>query len=171
MLSSPTMLRKEHDVSKFDCGIEGKALSDWLKKHALQSQSAGQSRTIVVTENESTSVVGYYSFSIVSVEHAEDTPERVKRGLARHPIPVFLIARLARDVRYRNSQLGRRLLGDALRKAVLIAEDVPIRAIMVDALNEKAKSFYTEFDFVPFPEDSLRMWLLMKDLLKTLNSV
>jgi hypothetical protein len=47
---------------------------------------------------------------------------------------------------------------------------VPIRAIIVDAIDEEAKNFYRTLDFEPYPPDTLRMWLLMKDLLKTLDA-
>lgn len=166
MVSSPEPLAKERDLSQFDCGKA--PLTDWLKKYALQSQSSGQSRTMVICDPARV-VIGYYSFSVVSVEHAESTPERVKAGLARHPIPIFLLARLARDRKFRGQQLGERLLLHALRRAALLAAEVPLRAVVVDALDESAKQFYASFDFVPWPLDGLRMWIIMKDLQKTLN--
>ncbi len=171
MFSPPKLLTKEHDLSQFDCGDKGKELADWLRKHALQSQLAGHSKTMVVTDDDQKSVVGYYSFNIISVEHTDMTPERVKKGLAKHPIPVFLIARLARHVKFRGTQLGERILRHALIRAVAISEEVPIRAVIVDALNEDSKSFYSAFDFEPFPADSLRMWLLLKDLKLTISNI
>ena len=85
------------------------------------------------------------------------------KGLARHPIPVFLIARLAIDKAHQGQGLGGRLLRHALRGAAAVSETVPIRAIIVDALDDDAKKFYSAYDFEPYPADSLRMWLLMKD--------
>lgn len=168
MVSRPESLTKDHDLSQFDCGKE--PLTTWLKKHALQSQNSGQSKTMVVTTEADNKVVGYYSYNIISVEHLDSTPDRVKKGLAKHPIPVFVIARLARDTKYRGTGLGKRLLLHGLKRAAAISEWVPIRAIVVDAIDEKAKEFYRDFDFEPFPADALRMWLLLKDLLKTINS-
>lgn len=168
MVSSPESLTKEHDLRQFECGNE--LLTDWLKKYALQSQQSGHSKTMVVTEGEQRVVVGYYSYNVCSVEHADSIPARVRKGLAKHPIPIFLIARLARDVKFRGTALGKRLLRHALNRASAISEAVPIRAIVVDAIEDKARSFYSEFDFESFPADSLRMWLLMKDLQKTISS-
>jgi len=167
MDSKPESLTKNHDLSTFDCGKE--PLTSWLKKHALQSQGSGHTKTMVVTGDE-TKVIAYYSYNVVSIEHADSTPERVMKGLARHPIPVFLIARLAIDVAHQGQGLGGRLLKHALKGAATISESVPIRAIIVDAIDEDAKKFYSSYDFEPYPADSLRMWLLMKDLLKTLNA-
>lgn len=167
MVSRPEPLNREHDLSQFDCGKA--SLTDWLKKHALQSQSSGQSKTMVVCDPARV-VIGYYSFSVVSVEHSESTPERVKAGLAKHSIPIFLLARLARDSKFRGQQLGERLLLHALKRAALLAVEVPLRAVVVDALDERAKQFCSSYDFVPWPVDGLRMWLLMKDLQKTLKA-
>lgn len=166
MVSRPASLTKDHDLSAFDCGKE--PLTSWLKKHALQSQSSSHTKTMVVTEDGSNVVIGYYSYNVISVEHIDSTPDRVKKGLAKHPIPVFLIARLAVDVKYKGQGLGRRLLRQALRAAASISSDVPIRAIIVDAIDDDAKAFYSKADFEPYPPDSLRMWLLMKDLVKTI---
>ncbi len=167
MASKPESLSQQHDLSAFDCGKE--PLTNWLKKHALQSQMSGHTKTMVVTEGDNV-VIGYYTYNIISVEHKDSTPERVKKGLAKHPIPVFLIARLARDSKHKGNGLGRRLLRHALKGAAAISDTVPIRAIIVDAIDEKAKAFYSDFDFESYPADSLRMWLLIKDLLKTLNA-
>lgn len=168
MVGRPIPLTEEHDLSQFECGKA--PLNDWLKKHALQSQASRHTKTLVITDKNNV-VIGYYAYSVVSVEHEETTPERIKKGLARYSIPIFLIARLAIDVNHQGKGLGGRLLRHALKRAAAAAEkDVPIRAIVVDAIDEEAKEFYRGFDFEPWPIDGLRMWLMMKDLLATLNA-
>lgn len=167
MVGRPQPLSKFHDLSQFDCGKE--ILTDWLKKHALQSQASGHTKTMVITD-DSNSVVGYYSFSVVSVEHVETTPDRVKKGLARYSIPVFLIARLAVDKRLQGTGLGRRLLRHALLKAAKAAQhNVPLRAVVVDAIDPQARDFYAQSDFKAWPIDSFRMWILMKDLIASFD--
>ena len=169
MASKPVPLNKEHVLEQFDCGKE--PLDNWLKKHALQSGGAQHTKTMVIAEGKV--VIGYYSCNVISVGHEDSTSERVKKGLVKHPIPVFLIARLALDTKHLGKRLGTRLLRQALRGAAGIAADpegVPIRAVIVDAIDEEAKKFYSGFDLVPFPADALRMWLLIKDLLKTLKA-
>ncbi len=168
MVSSPTPLTTEHHLSQFECGKP--TLTDWLKKHALQSQSSGHTKTLVITD-EKNIVIGYYAYSVVSVEHDDSTPVRVKKGLARYSIPIFLIARLAIDVNHQGQGLGGRLMCHALKRAAKASQkNVPIRAIVVDAIDEDAKAFYKSFDFEPWPIDGLRMWLMMKDLIATLKS-
>lgn len=115
-------------------------------------------------------VIGYYSYNVIAVEHEDSTPDRVKKGLAKHPIPVFLIARLAVSTAHQGQGLGARLLRTALKGAAASTEIVPIRAVIVDAIDEEAVKFYSGFDFEPYPADGLRMWLLMKDLIASLKA-
>ena len=169
MTARPAPLIKAHDLSRFDCGKQ--PLTDWLKKYAVQSDASGHTKTFVLTDEDGVAVIGYFSFSVISVEHEETTPARVKKGLARYSIPVFLIARLAIDSRFRGQGLGGRLLLFALKRAAIAAaRSVPIRAVVVDAIDDEAKSFYSKFDFEPWPIDGMRMWLLMKDLMATLKT-
>lgn len=167
MVKRPTALTKEHDVSQFECGKP--TLSDWLKKHALQSDQSGHTKTMVITA-DGKRVIGYYSFNIVSVEHEENTLPRATKGLAKYSIPIFLIARLAVDQDFQGKKLGKRLMRHALQRAAVLSQDVPIRAAVVDAIDDDAKAFYKRFDFEPWPIDSFRMWLMMKDLLKTFEA-
>jgi hypothetical protein len=70
------------------------SLNDWLKRFALTNERNESARTYVVHRNSL--VVGYYSISAGSVSVEED-PARISKGLARHAIPVILLARLAVD--------------------------------------------------------------------------
>ncbi len=167
MVSRPEPLTKEHNLEYFDCGKE--PLTNWLKKFALQNQVAQHTRTMVIADDDKV-VIGYYSYNVISVEHEASTPDRVKKGLAKHPIPVFLIARLAISTKHQGKGLGARLLRKALKGAAASTETIPIRAVIVDAIDEEAVKFYTGFDFEPCPADGLRMWLLMKDLIASLKA-
>lgn len=113
-------------------------------------------------------VVGYYALSAASVEQ-DDAPTRVRKGLARHPIPVILLARLAVDQSEQGRGLGAALLKDALQRAGSAAGEIGARAVLVHAKDEEAKAFYEHFDFEPSPSDPLHLFLLMKDLLASLN--
>jgi predicted N-acetyltransferase YhbS len=110
-------------------------------------------------------VVGYYSLAVGAVDHAQ-APARVKKGLARHPIPVMVLARLAVDVRYQGQKMGQGLLKDALLRTVQLAEQAGIRAILVHAKDSQARRFYERFDFESSPLDPLQLLLLVKDARK-----
>jgi GNAT superfamily N-acetyltransferase len=88
----------------------------------------------------------------------------VSRGLARHPIPVVILARLAVDKTERGGGLGRALLKDALLRIASAADVIGVRAVLVHAKDERARRFYERFDFEPSPIDPLQLFLLVKDL-------
>lgn len=112
--------------------------------------------------------MGYYSLAVGAVDHAQ-APPRVKKGLARHPIPVMVLARLAVDRRYQGQQIGRGLLKDALLRTLGLAEQAGVRAILVHAKDTEAVSFYKRFDFEPSPLDPLQLLLLVKDVRKAVG--
>jgi predicted N-acetyltransferase YhbS len=157
-------LRPEHRIEGFDCGQS--ALNDWLGRYALPNQQAGAATTFVVCDGDV--VVGYYSLAVGAVEHAQ-APARVKKGLARHPIPVMVLARLAVDVRYQGQKICQGLQ-NALLRTVQLAEQVGIRAILVHAEDSQARRFYERFDFESSPLDPLQLLLLVKDARKVFGS-
>jgi GNAT superfamily N-acetyltransferase len=152
-------LRSDHNLDGFDCGKE--ELNRFLKRHAWASQQANSAQTYVVADGSK--VAGYYSLAAGSVTHA-DAPERVTKGLARLPIPVVLLARLAVDKTLHNKGVGSALLKDALLRTSYAADIVGARALLVHAKDDEAKSFYERFDFEASLSDPLHLFLLMKDI-------
>lgn len=149
-------------LAGFDCGSE--ALNVFLQRFALNNQNAGSATTyIICTDNKR--AMGYYSLATGSVEHAK-SPPRIIKGLAKHPIPVMLLARLAVNKSDQNRGLGRVLLRDALFRTAKIAEHVGVRALLVHAKDEAASNWYKKFDFEPSPIAPNQLFLLMKDLQK-----
>jgi GNAT superfamily N-acetyltransferase len=165
-LSRAEKLTREHDVSSFDCGKP--PLDDWLRRFALTNQHSDSARTYVV--HRGGRVVGYYSLSAGAVRR-EESPARIAKGLARHPIGVILLARLAVDQQEQGTGLGKALLMDALSRAMSAADAVGARAILVDAIDGEAAQFYRRFGFEPSPLDPRQLLLLMKDLRATLKSI
>jgi GNAT superfamily N-acetyltransferase len=152
-------LRREHAVEAFDCGHA--ELNRFLKQHALQNQGSGGSQTYVGLVNST--VVGYYALVVGSVEQ-EEAPARVKKGLAKHVIPIMLLARLAVDRHWQKRGVGAALLKDAVLRTLQAAEIAGIRALVVHAKDDVAKGFYQRFDFVASPSDPLHLFVLLKDL-------
>ena len=152
-------LRREHAVEEFDCGNE--ALNRFLVRHALQSQQSNASQTYVTLADDE--VVGYYTLVVGQVEY-EGAPERLTKGLARHPVPIMILARLAVSSRWQGKRLGAGLLKDALLRTLQAADIAGIRAIAVHAKDEEARAFYERFDFESSPTDPLHLFLLLKDV-------
>ena len=159
MLNSPTLLNTKHKCSSFDCGVS--SLNRYLKQHALQNIKNRSSRTYVFIENNH--VYGYYSIAYGSVEH-EQAPARILKGLGKYPVPIMLLARLAVDLSYQNKGLGKGLLKDALLRTLQAADIAGLRAMLVHAKDNEAKSFYQKFGFMPSHIDEMHLFLLMKDM-------
>ena len=153
-------LSADHDFDLFDCGKE--PLNRFLQRHALTNMTANAARTYVVC-GDGKRVVGYYSLAVGAVEHGS-APSRVTRGLARHPVPVMLLARLAVDRSAQGSGLGKALLKDALLRTAQASEIAGIRALLVHAKDDAAKAWYERFDFEASPTDPYHLFLLMKDI-------
>ena len=164
-LSQVEPISELHDASRFYCGGH-ESLNDWLKRFALANQRNDSARTYVVHRDGI--IAGYYSVAAGSVS-VEDAPSRISKGLARHPIPVILLARLAVDKHEKGTGLGKALLKDALMRIAYAADIVGARAVLVHAIDEQAKAFYRHFDFEPSPVHEMQLMLLMKDLRKALE--
>ena len=162
-LNTPVLLTKQHDRNSFGCGVP--VLNDYLKKYALQNQKKDAARTYVATRGNR--IVGYYSLAYGSVS-VDDSPTNVRSGLARHPIPVILLARLAVDTREQGHGLGAALLKDALIRTVQAAQIAGLRAMLVHAKDDAAKRFYEKFGFEPSPVNTSHLFLRVSDILSSL---
>jgi GNAT superfamily N-acetyltransferase len=157
-------LRREHDLTQFDCG--NATLNTWLHKYAWTNQQADSAKTYVALAADH--IVGYYALTTGSV-HKHETPERIAKGLANHPIGIVLLARLAVDTAQQGKGLGKALLFDALMRIEEAADIVAVRAVMVHAIDEAARRFYEHFEFEPSPVDPFQLLLLLKDIRKALK--
>ena len=145
---------KRHHTKGFNCGQPG--LNRWLQSYAGQSQRRDVARTFVVTDQQF-NVVGYYTLVAGQVEHPAATPS-VSAGASRHfPIPICLLARLAIDSAWQGRGVGSDLLRDALRRAVAAADQIGIRAVLVDAIDGNAADFYRRYGFEPATDDGLTL--------------
>ncbi|MEI7538718.1 MAG: GNAT family N-acetyltransferase [Comamonadaceae bacterium] len=146
-------------VELFDCGQV--ALNQFLQRFALTSQRANSAQTYVCCH--AGAVAGYYWLAVGSVEPGAASA-RVAKGIAQHPVPVMILARLAVDSRHQGAGLGRALLKDALKRTAQAAGIAGIRALLVHAKDESARNWYLQWEFEPSATDPLHLFLLLKDL-------
>ena len=152
-------LRRDHVLEGFDCGKE--PLNRFLTRHALQNQQANASRTYVLIA--AGRVIGYHTLVVGEVAFAA-APERLTKGLARHPVPIMLLARLAVSRDRHGLGIGQALLKDALLRTLQAADIAGIRAFAVHAMDNEARAFYEHFDFITSPSDPMHLFLLLKDI-------
>ena len=146
-------------VGSFDCGQPD--LNRYLRRHAWSNQQANGAQTYIVCAGAE--LAGYYSLSVAGVAYAS-APARVAKGLARHPVPVMLLARLAVARAFQGQGLGAALLKDALLRTVQAADIAGIRAVIAHAKNEAARQWYMRFGFEPGPRTPMQVFLLLKDI-------
>jgi GNAT superfamily N-acetyltransferase len=152
-------LARTHVVEHFTCGQS--ELDRFLVRHALQAQQANSSQTYVaVRDNE---VIGFYTIVAGEVQHA-DAPERVAKGMPRHPIPLLILARLAVRTEAQGHGIGAGLLLDTLGRTLQVADVIGVRALAVHAKDDKAVAFYRHFGFAPSTTDARHLFMIIKDI-------
>lgn len=157
-------LREDHDLEAFDCG--NAPLTDWLKRHALHTRGQG-TRTYVLVDGESGSVVGYFAIA-PHVVAREGTPARIGHGAPRQ-IPAILLAKLALDRRLHGKGLGSELLIKALETIVDAARAAGGKLVVVDAIDDAAVAFYEHHDFEALAADPLRLVKKLSAVAKALG--
>lgn len=152
MLIEP--LTRAHQRKSFDCGDE--EVTRFLREKALQDQERDLSRTIVLV-NETVApqrVIGYHTL-IMSQVRQQEIPH--DKPIIKRPIPVILLGQIGIDVAFQGQGWGDLLLTDAQARVDEIAQKIGIRAMMLEARNERLAQWYESRDFVRFP-NSLRMF-------------
>ncbi len=140
------------------CGTP--ALDDWLRRRALANRASGASRTFVACADGR--VVAYYALAAGAVAVAAATG-RFRRNMP-DPVPVVILARLAVDLGYQRRGLGRALFQDAAQRIVNAAEAIGIRGVLVHAISEEARVFYTALGFDPSPLEPMTLMATLADI-------
>lgn len=157
-------LQRSHDIDAVDCGQE--TLNRYLTRYALISQRANGAQTYVGVSGKE--IIGFYTLVVGHVAY-DDAPDRLKKGLSRHPVPVMILARLGVDLDWQGKGVAAGLLRDAMQRTVQVADIAGLRAFLVHAKDDRARAFYEHFDFTPSPTDPYHLFLLLKDIRKIMS--
>jgi predicted GNAT family N-acyltransferase len=165
-------LGAKHDKLRgaFFCGVE--PLDRYLKQQASQDAKRRAAVAYVLVSQDDR-IAGYYTLSSDSMR-ADDLPEGlVKRlNLPRYPVMgATLIGRLARDLSFKGHGVGELLLIDALKVSLTMSRKIASVGVIVDAKDERAHHFYTEFGFTAFPESHKRLFMLMGTIEKLYSEI
>jgi GNAT superfamily N-acetyltransferase len=157
-------IHKKYQRDHFDCGYP--VLDNYLKKYAKQNHEKGIAKTfIAINESSSLRVDGFYTVSASTIEF-ESLPDFSQKGLPAYPVPAILIGKLAVDKSVKGQGLGTELLVDALLRAVKAAQEIAIFAVRVDAIDLTARNFYLKYEFIPFQDRPLSLFLPIKTIIK-----
>mgnify|MGYP001813647315 FL=1 len=161
-------IEKRHDRAGFDCGDTD--LNEFLQLHARKSHEKGGAKTfLAIDDSDHRKILGFYSISPASIAY-ECTPEVVKRGLARHEVPVFRLGRLAVEKSAQGQGLGGQLLLAAGRRALYVAAEAGGVALLIDAKNERVAKWYASYGAVPLLDAPLSLHLPFKTIYAALTT-
>ncbi len=146
-----------HDRTTFSCGVE--ALDQYFREQVGQDIKRRVTACFVALAMTTGKVAGYYTLAASGVPLG-DLPEGMAKRLPRYPlVPVARVGRLAVDLGYRGQELGGALVWDAVKRS--LRSEVAVSAVVVDAKDETAMSFYEHLGFVRFGEPSRQLVLLL----------
>ena len=159
-------LNKSHNRSDFDCGVED--LNQFIKKYAFQNQTNNINKTFVaidetIKHDENKDILGFYTLASGNID-IKQLPKKQKHP--QHPVSVARLARLAVNLKSQNQGIGGYLLYDALNKIKAASNLVGMYAVIVDAKDEKAKSFYERYGFIELKNPAMTLFLPMKTINK-----
>lgn len=155
-------INRNHDRAVFNCGIE--SLDRYLQRQASQDIKRRISRVFVARPSEDkTQMLGFYTLSALSIDLSV-LPKKIAKKLPRHPVPAALIGRLAVDLSAQGTGAGRMLLADAIKRTLAVSDDIAIYAMVVDAINQQAESFYRRYGFTRLAHGGNRLFLPLRSL-------
>jgi GNAT superfamily N-acetyltransferase len=161
-------ISKAHDREAFDCGEA--TLNDFLRHHARKNHNQGGAKTfLAIDDGDNKTILGFYSVSPASVQYAR-TPEIIKRGLARHDVPGFRLARLAVHRELQGQGLGGQLLLSAGRRCLLAASEVGGVVMLIDAKNDRVAGWYAGYGAMPLLDAPLSLLLPLATIEATLKA-
>jgi len=135
----------------------------WLREHAAGAEARRVARTFVwvAADGDPYQVLGYYSLTGHRLVR-DVLPKSIGRGSPAE-IPAVLLARLALDQAHHGAGAGGALLADALGRIVVATQTVAARFVVVDALHERAATFYEQYGFRRIP-GTLRLVQKLSDI-------
>jgi GNAT superfamily N-acetyltransferase len=152
-------ISNHHDRAGFDCGEP--VLNDYLVRHARQNHERNAAKTfLAVDDTDNKTILGFYSLSPASIQYAQ-TPDDLRKGLARHEVPVFRLARLAVSVHAQGAGLGGQLILAAGRRCILVSAQVGGVALLIDAKNQRVCGWYKSFGAIPLLDSPLSLVLAL----------
>ncbi len=146
-----------HDRAGFDCGVP--ELNEYVQRYADQHRRRGITSVYVLVDTDAPNdVLGYYTLSAAEVD-ASSLSDADRKRLPRYPVPCFRMGRLASRADQQGRGVGRLLMGCAVDRCLKAREQVAAYALIVDAKDDRARSFYEHYGFTAFAGRPLAMYL------------
>lgn len=154
-------LEATHDRTPFSSGTA--PLDDYFQRQVTQDIRRRVTACFVALTCEQR-IAGYYTLASTSVLLSE-LPAAIGKKLPRYPsVPAVRMGRLAVDQNFKGQGLGGALLADALDRAA--NAEIAAYALVVDAKDESAASFYRHHGFIALPDSPLTLFLPLATVLQ-----
>jgi GNAT superfamily N-acetyltransferase len=163
-ISSPEPLTSAHDLSGFSCGKL--SLDRWLQTRALSNQEKGFTAVMVV--HDGGRVIGYYGLAPTSIVPVQ-VPRSIRTGQLPDPVPCLLLGQLATDERWAGKGIGSGLLKHALERCVTASGLIGGRALIVNAVDDEAATFWRRWGFLASKDDPLTLFRSISDIAASLG--
>ena len=148
-------LGPHHDRKAFDCGEA--SLNTYLQRYARQNAKRNLGIThVAVAAPQDSRILGYYTLLTRTVER-ELFPR--SNTLSPDGVGVVLLGRMAVDRSAQGQRIGTLMLLRALRQTEAAARNIGINAIVVSALNDRARQWYAGFEFQRLSDDPNHLFL------------
>ncbi|MGJ5672797.1 MAG: GNAT family N-acetyltransferase [Nostochopsis sp.] len=152
----------KHTRSGFCCGKD--SLDNYILKQASQDLKRRVATVFVLVDDPQTHILAYYSLSSYTIDISV-LDEGFAKRLPRYPLlPATLLGRLAVDHSQKRKRFGELMLVDALKKSLDATTQVASVAVIAEALDEQALSFYVKYGFQYFKQEAMKLYLPMKSV-------
>ena len=157
MLEEQALDSALHDRAGFSCGVP--ELDVYLHRFAVQHSRKGVSTVhVLVNTDRPGLILGYYTLSAAQVDVLQ-LSDADRKKLPRFPVPCFRMGRLACRADQRGQGLGKLLMGCAVDRCLQARRQVAAFALLVDAKNQQAKTFYQHYGFTPCTDSPMTLYL------------
>jgi predicted GNAT family N-acyltransferase len=159
---------KKHDRGDFSCGQE--SLDTYIRKQASQDLKRKVATVFVLIDEPNVKVLAFYTLSAYTV-NVLDLQKDFMKSLPRYPsLPATLLGRLGVDQSQKGQRFGELMLVDALRQSLEVSKQVASLAVIAEALNDAAVSFYQKYGFQQFQQEQKKLYLPMKSIALLYNN-
>lgn len=153
------LLEAADNRNAFECPSE--PLNHYLQKQVSQDVKRKVATCFVAVTSDG-QILGYYTLAATGVALSH-IPTGFRKKLPRYPtVPAVLMGRLAVDGKYGGFGLGSLLLADALKR--ISKAEIAAYALIVEAKDEAAISFYRHFGFTSFEDAAKHLFFPLANL-------
>lgn len=141
-------LRDDHLSEAFSCGHPG--IDEYFVGRAREQHAEYQVRIRGAVEGDDPTILGFYSLVISSLVPKTITGRIGRMFGGKREIPAVYLAAVAVDANHARTGVGAKLMLDALKRTLEIADRAGTACMTLDAVDEEKARWYEKLDFTRF---------------------